>query len=63
MAGIDGDWLREFDAAMLFFFAINHEEAGMNERELAWYGDLLPKDAALAYGRDFDLCRVDTFWR
>lgn len=59
---IDSDWLRDFDAAMLVFFAINHKEAGMDEGELGWYADLPPKEAALAYGRDIDLCRVDTFW-
>lgn len=58
----DSDWLRDFDAAKLVFFGINHEEAGMDERELGWYADLPPKEAALTYGRDFDLCRVDTFW-
>jgi len=62
MNRIDADWLREFDAAMLGFFAIDHADAGMDERELAWYADLPPTDAALAYGRDFDLCRVETFW-
>jgi len=62
MNRIDADWLREFDAAMLGFFAIDHAEAGMDERELSWYVDLPPGEAALAYGRDFDLCRVDTFW-
>ena len=62
MNRIDADWLREFDAAMLGFFAIDHAEAGMDERELSWYVDLPPSDAALAYGRDFDLCLVDTFW-
>lgn len=47
---------------MLDFFAIDHAEAGMDRKELGWYADLPAKDAALAYGQDFDLCRVDTFW-
>jgi hypothetical protein len=62
MAEIDSDWLRDFDEAMLGFFAIDHAEAGMDEKELGWYADLPAKDAALAYGQDFELCRVDTFW-
>lgn len=62
MGQIDSDWLREFDVAMLSFFAIDHAEAGMDDKELGWYADLPAKDAALAYGQDFDLCRVDTFW-
>lgn len=62
MNRIDADWLREFDEAMLGYFAIDHADAGMDERELSWYADLPPDDAALACGQDFDLCRVDTFW-
>lgn len=62
MNRIDSDWLWDFDEAMLGFFAINHTDAGMDERELSWYADLPAKDAALAYGQDFDLCRVDTIW-
>jgi hypothetical protein len=62
MNRIDADWLREFDEAMLGSFAIDHAEAGMDERELSWYADLPAKEAALAYGQDFGLCRVDTFW-
>jgi hypothetical protein len=62
MNRIDADWLRDFDEAMLCFFAIDHADAGMDERELSWYADLPPDDAALAYGQDFDLCRIDTLW-
>jgi hypothetical protein len=62
MNRIDADWLHKFDEAMLGFFTIDHADAGMDERELSWYADLPPSEAALAYGRDLDLCRVDTFW-
>ncbi|MGH8039321.1 MAG: hypothetical protein ACREPD_16405 [Stenotrophomonas sp.] len=62
MERIDSDWLRTFDEAMLSFFAIDHAEAGMDEKELSWYVDLPPEEAALAYGTDFDLCRIDTLW-
>lgn len=61
MAEIDPEWLKAFDEAMVGFFAIDHADAGMDEKELGWYADLPAKDAALAYGQDFDLCRVDTF--
>lgn len=62
MNRIDADWLREFDEAMLGYFAIDRADAGMDERELSWYTDLPPSDAALAHGQDFDPCRVDSFW-
>ena len=62
MNRIDAVWLQEFDEAMLDFFAIDHADAGMDERELSWYADLPARDAALAYGQDFELCRVDQFW-
>jgi hypothetical protein len=62
MAEIDPEWLNAFDEAMVGFSAIDHAEAGMDEKELGWYADLPAKDAALAYGLDFDLCRVDVFW-
>lgn len=35
MNRIDADWLRELDDAMLGFFAIDHVEAGMDERVLS----------------------------
>ncbi len=62
MNRIDADWLREFDEATLGYFAIDHAESGIDESKLSWYADLQPCDAVLAYGRDFDLSRVDTFW-
>lgn len=62
MNRIDADWLREFDEAMLCFFAIDHADAGMCADEISRYADLSPKEAALTFGVDYDLCRVDTFW-
>lgn len=62
MLQIDRDWLQDFDEAMLGLYAIDHAEAGMDGKELEWYCDLPAREAALAYGEDFDLCRVDTFW-
>lgn len=62
MKTIAPDWLEHFDQAMLAFYAIDHVDAGMEEKELGWYRDLPPREAALAYGEDYELCRVDTFW-
>lgn len=62
MTTVDREWLNEFDQAMLGFFAIDHAEAGMDSTELARYCNMPPREAALAYGEDYDLCRVDTYW-
>lgn len=62
MNTIDPEWLKSFDQSMLELFAIDHAEAGMDSKELGWYCDMTPHEAALAYGEDFDLCRIDTFW-
>lgn len=62
MTRIDADWLEAFDEAMLKFFAIDHADAGMDQSLLECYQDLDASEAALAYGEDYDLCRVDTFW-
>lgn len=62
MKPIDPRWLKDFDSAMVAFFAIDHTDAGMCADEIGRYADLSPKEAVLAYGVDYDLCRVDTFW-
>lgn len=62
MTRIDGDWLEAFDEAMLGFFAIDHADAGMDQCLLECYSDLPAREAALAFGEDYELCRVDTFW-
>lgn len=59
---ISSDWLHEFDAAMKRLFAIDHDDAGMNEEVLSRYADLLPREAALQFGEDYDLRRVDIDW-
>ena len=59
MTRIDGDWLEAFDEAMLGFFAIDHADAGMDQYLLECYSDLPPRDAALAFGEDYELCPVD----
>ena len=62
MNTIDPEWLKSFDQAMIELFAIDHAEAGMDSKELGCYCAMLPREAAIAYGEDYDLCRVDTFW-
>jgi hypothetical protein len=62
MNKIDTDWLEEFDEAMLGLFAINHSDAGMDEALLVSYYDLEPREAALAFGNDYDLDRVYVVW-
>lgn len=59
---IDPSWLQDFDTAMKRHFLIDHTDAGMGEEELARYADLRPHDAALQYGEDYDLQRVDVDW-
>ena len=55
-------WLTEFDFYMKKFFAIDHQDAGMDEHQLARYRDLPAREAALTYGEDYDLDRVDQGW-
>lgn len=62
MTKIDSEWLKDFDEALLALFAINHSDAGMDEFLLGCYVDLPPRDAALAFGEDYDLDRDDALW-
>ena len=43
-------------------FAIDHDDAGMSEEVLLRYADLEPREAALQFGEDYDLQRVDINW-
>lgn len=62
MTKIDSEWLEAFDEALLALFAIHHSDAGMDEFLLGCYADLPPRDAALAFGEDYDLDRDDALW-
>ncbi|WP_079220416.1 hypothetical protein [Stenotrophomonas maltophilia] len=62
MTKIDSEWLKAFNEALLALFAINHSDAGMDEFLLGCYADLPPRDAALAFGEDYDLDRDDALW-
>lgn len=55
-------WTHEFDANLKRYYAIDHVDAGLSEQDLARYRDLTPQEAALAFGQDYDLDRVDGPW-
>jgi hypothetical protein len=59
---IDPAWLEAFDKELLHLFAIDHSDAGMDEYLLGCYADLPPREAALAFGSDYDLERDDALW-
>ena len=62
MTRIDPTWLAALDKELLYLFAIDHSDAGMDEYLLGCYADLPPREAALAFGSDYDLERDDALW-
>ena len=62
MTKIDPAWLEAFDKELLHLFAIDHRDAGMDEYLLGCYADLPSREAALAFGSDYDLERDDALW-
>ncbi len=62
MNTVDCSWLCKFDDAMKMLFAIDHDDAGMSDEVLLRYTDLSPREAALQFGEDYDLQRVDISW-
>lgn len=56
-------WTQQFDEHLMRYYAINHHDAGLTDTELARYQDLPPSEAALAFGEDYGLERVDQGWR
>lgn len=52
MTTIDTAWLEAFDKELLYLFAIDHSDAGMDEYLLGCYAGLPPRQAALAFGSD-----------
>lgn len=63
MTTITATWRDAFNAALQSHFAITIEDAGLSDAELARYVDLEPKEAALQFGEDYDLDRIDQSWR
>lgn len=62
MTTIDTAWLEAFDNERHYLFAIEHSDAGIDEYLLSCYADLPPREAALAFGSDYDLERDDALW-
>lgn len=62
MSSILPAWLRDFDVAMIRYFLIDHADAGMDEAVLLRYADLPPQTAALQFGEDYELQRMDVGW-
>lgn len=63
MTTITATWRGAFNAALQSHFAITIEDAGLSDAELARYVDMEPKEAALQFGEDYDLDRIDQGWR
>lgn len=62
MADVDGNWLQQFDEALRIHLAIAREPAGITDDVVRRYADLSPRDAALQYGEDYDLSRIEHDW-
>lgn len=56
-------WTQAFDLSLKRYYAIDHQDAGLSAEELDRYSDLLPETAALQFGEDYDMERVDLGWR
>lgn len=63
MTTINAQWRDAFNAALQAHFAITIQDAGLTDTELSPYADLEPKEAALKFGEDYNLDRVDQGWR
>ena len=63
MKTITATWRDAFNAALQSHFAITTDDAGLTDTELSRYADLEPKAAALQFGEDYELDRVDQGWR
>ncbi len=63
MTSINAQWRNGFNTALQSHFAITIGDAGLTDTELSRYADLEPKAAALQFGEDYDLDRVDQGWR
>lgn len=63
MTSINAQWRNGFNTALQARFAITINDAGLTDTDLARYSDLPPEQAALQFGEDYDLDRVDLGWR
>ncbi|HFK2921892.1 TPA: hypothetical protein ACGY72_003094 [Stenotrophomonas maltophilia] len=62
MTKINTTWLAAFDKELWLLFCMDHADAGMDDDLLRRYVGLPPREAALAYERDYDLERNDALW-
>ena len=62
MTTITATWRDAFNAALQSHFAITTDDAGLTDTELSRYADLEPKEAALQFGEDYGLDRIDQGW-
>lgn len=62
MTTINAQWRHAFNAALQAHFVLTIQDAGLTDTELSRYSDLQPKEAALTFGEDHDLERVDRGW-
>jgi len=59
MTKINVAWMEAFDKELLHLFAIDHSDASMDEYLLGFYADLPRREAALAFGSNYDPERDD----
>jgi hypothetical protein len=62
MVDFDTKWLQEFDVSLQKCLAIDRCGAGISDEVVFRYADMSPRDAALQYGEDYDLQRIDLDW-
>jgi len=55
-------WLDTFDTELKRLFGVRLDDVDANETTLAYFADLPPHEAALAFGNDYDLERDDALW-
>ena len=63
MTSINAQWRNGFNTALQSHYAITINDAGLTDTDLGRYSDLPPEQAALQFGEDYDLDRVDLGWR
>lgn len=56
---IPANWLEAFNKHLTTLYGINHKDAGASDEELLRYTDLEPREAAIVYGEDYDIERID----
>ena len=55
-------WRDCFYAQLKTLFGINASDVNMTNADLEHYQDLEPREAALVYGEENDLTRIDRGW-